>query len=37
VVVGSMHEEQRLRLAYSEAFERYRRKVPFLLPRPPRE
>ncbi len=37
VVLGSMHEEQRLRLAYGEAFERYRRKVPFLLPRPPRE
>jgi uncharacterized membrane protein len=36
VVLGSMHEEHRLRLAYGEAFERYRRKVPFLLPRPPR-
>jgi protein-S-isoprenylcysteine O-methyltransferase Ste14 len=37
VVLGSLHEEHRLRLAYGEAFERYRRKVPFLLPRPPRE
>ncbi len=36
VVLGSMHEESRLRLAYGEAFERYRRKVPFLIPRPPR-
>ncbi|MDP9412421.1 MAG: isoprenylcysteine carboxylmethyltransferase family protein, partial [Actinomycetota bacterium] len=35
VVLGSMHEERRLRLAYGEAFERYRRKVPFLIPRPP--
>ena len=36
VVLGSMHEESRLRLAYGEAFERYRRRVPFLIPRPPR-
>ena len=36
VVLGSMHEESRLRLAYGEAFERYRRRVPFLVPRPPR-
>lgn len=36
VVLGSLHEERRLRLAYGEAFERYRRKVPFLIPRPPR-
>ena len=36
VVLGSMHEERRLRMAYGEAFERYRRKVPFLIPRPPR-
>ena len=35
VVLGSAHEEQRLRAAYGEAFERYRRKVPFLIPRPP--
>jgi protein-S-isoprenylcysteine O-methyltransferase Ste14 len=36
VVVGSMHEERRLRMAYGAAFERYRRRVPFLIPRPPR-
>jgi protein-S-isoprenylcysteine O-methyltransferase Ste14 len=36
VVLGSMHEERRLRMAYGEAFERYRQKVPFLIPRPPR-
>ena len=35
VVLGSMHEERRLRMAYGEAFERYRRRVPFLIPRPP--
>jgi protein-S-isoprenylcysteine O-methyltransferase Ste14 len=35
VVVGSMHEERRLRMAYGEAFDRYRRSVPFLIPRPP--
>jgi methanethiol S-methyltransferase len=35
VVLGSAHEERRLRMAYGEAFERYRRKVPFLIPRPP--
>ena len=34
VVLGSMHEERRLRMAYGEAFERYRQKVPFLIPRP---
>jgi protein-S-isoprenylcysteine O-methyltransferase Ste14 len=34
-VLGSLHEELRLRLAYGEAFERYRKKVSFLLPRPP--
>ncbi len=33
VVVGSMHEEYRLRSAYGDAYERYRRKVPFLIPR----
>ena len=36
VVLGSLHEERRLRMAYGEAFERYRQKVPFLIPRPPR-
>jgi protein-S-isoprenylcysteine O-methyltransferase Ste14 len=35
VVLGSWHEERRLRLAYGAAFERYRRSVPFLVPRPP--
>ena len=34
VVLGSAHEEVRLRAAYGEAFERYRRRVPFLIPRP---
>ena len=37
VVLGSMHEERRLRVAYGVAFERYREKVPFLLPRPPQD
>ena len=36
VVVGSMHEERRLGLAYGEAFERYRRSVSFLVPCPPK-
>ena len=36
VVLGSMHEEQRLGAAYGAAYERYRRTVPFLTPRPPR-
>lgn len=36
VVLGSMHEEQRLRAAYGAAYERYRRSVPFMVPRPPR-
>jgi len=33
VVLGSMHEEYRLRVAYRVAYERYRRAVPFLMPR----
>jgi protein-S-isoprenylcysteine O-methyltransferase Ste14 len=36
VVLGSMHEEYRLRAAYGGVYERYRRSVPFLIPRPPR-
>ncbi len=36
VVLGSAHEEYRLRAAYGAPFERYRRKTPFLLPRPSR-
>jgi protein-S-isoprenylcysteine O-methyltransferase Ste14 len=32
VVLGSMHEEYRLRTAYEAAYERYRRAVPFLIP-----
>lgn len=36
VILGSMHEERRLREAYGAAYERYRRSVPFMLPRPPR-
>jgi protein-S-isoprenylcysteine O-methyltransferase Ste14 len=36
VVLGSMHEEFRLRVAYGAAYERYRRAVPFLIPCRPR-
>jgi protein-S-isoprenylcysteine O-methyltransferase Ste14 len=36
VVLGSMHEEYRLRAAYTVAYERYRRVVPFLVPGRPR-
>jgi protein-S-isoprenylcysteine O-methyltransferase Ste14 len=36
VVLGSMHEEYRLRAAYTAAYERYRRVVPFLIPGRPR-
>jgi protein-S-isoprenylcysteine O-methyltransferase Ste14 len=32
VVLGSLHEERRLRAAYGEPFERYRQGVPFLVP-----
>jgi protein-S-isoprenylcysteine O-methyltransferase Ste14 len=32
VVLGSLHEERRLRVAYGEPFERYQRGVPFLVP-----
>lgn len=33
-VLGSLHEDVRLRRAYGAAFERYERSVPFMLPRP---
>jgi hypothetical protein len=36
VVLGSMHEEQRLRAAYGAAYERHRRSAPLLIPRRPR-
>jgi hypothetical protein len=34
LVLGSVHEETRLRAAYGRAYGRYRRAVPFLLPLP---
>lgn len=34
LVLGSVHEEMRLRAAYGRAYSRYRRDVPFLLPLP---
>lgn len=37
VVLGSVHEETRLRAAYGAAFDRYRRSVPFMVPRPGRK
>ena len=36
VILGSLHEEQRLRAAYGAAYERYRKTAPFLIPRPKR-
>ena len=35
-VLGSLHEEHRLRTSYGAAYERYRRAVPFFIPRPSR-
>ncbi len=37
VVLGSVHEEYRLQAAYGAAYERYRRSVPFLVPRLPQK
>src|SRR5919112_3253089 len=36
VILGSMHEEYRLRAAYGAAYERYRKAAPFLVPGRPR-
>jgi len=32
-ILGSLHEEHRLKIAYGEPFEQYRREVPFFIPR----
>ena len=37
VVLGSVHEETRLRAAYGAAYDRYQRSVPFMVPRPERK
>jgi protein-S-isoprenylcysteine O-methyltransferase Ste14 len=37
VVLGSLHEEHRLRAAYGAAYERYRGEVPFLIPGHPKD
>lgn len=37
VVLGSMHEETRLRTAHGAAYDRYRRSVPFMVLRPGRK
>jgi protein-S-isoprenylcysteine O-methyltransferase Ste14 len=34
-VLGSLHEEQRLRARYGEEYEKYRHQVPFMVPRLP--
>ena len=33
VILGSLHEERRLRATYGVSFEQYRREVPFFIPR----
>ncbi|MEA2576223.1 MAG: NnrU protein [Chloroflexia bacterium] len=35
-VLGSLHEDYRLRIRYGVEYEQYRREVPFLVPRLPR-
>ena len=34
LLLGSVHEERRLRMAYGRAYERYQKRAPFLLPGP---
>jgi protein-S-isoprenylcysteine O-methyltransferase Ste14 len=34
LLMGSVHEEIRLRAAYGDAYDRYRGRVPFLVPLP---